>query len=40
MAGGKIPDISPDSHMDIEDTITKRLLKIFSLKEDEELRFV
>ncbi len=40
MAGGKIPDVSPKGDTKIEEVITKRLLNFFSLREDEELRFV
>jgi nanoRNase/pAp phosphatase (c-di-AMP/oligoRNAs hydrolase) len=40
MAGGKIPDVSPEEETKIEDAIKKRLLKTSSLKEDEEVRFV
>jgi nanoRNase/pAp phosphatase (c-di-AMP/oligoRNAs hydrolase) len=40
MAGGKIPDVSTKGDTKIEEIITKRLLKFFSLREDEELRFV
>jgi len=39
MAGGKIPDISPDKASDLEKTITKRLLKIFSIPERKEETF-
>lgn len=31
MAGGKIPDVTPDKTSDLVDLITKRLLKIFSI---------
>lgn len=40
MAGGKIPDVSTKGYTKIEEVITKCLLNFFSLREDEELRFV
>jgi nanoRNase/pAp phosphatase (c-di-AMP/oligoRNAs hydrolase) len=40
MAGGKIPDVSLDFGMSIEETIIKRLLSILSLTDAEALKFV
>ncbi len=40
MAGGKIPDVSSSSSTNIEETIIKRLLSIYSLSDVEELKFV
>jgi hypothetical protein len=40
MAGGKIPDVSSNSRMSAEETITKRLLNILSLSDVKEKRFI
>jgi len=40
MAGGKIPDVPMDKASDLENILTKRLLKIFSISEKNEKKFV
>jgi len=40
MAGGKIPDVTLDQATDLKNTITKRLLKIFSLEKEKDMKFV
>lgn len=40
MAGGKIPDVSLNLMMSVEEKITKRLLNILTLSEVKEVRFI
>jgi hypothetical protein len=40
MAGGKIPDISPNVTKSVVETITKRLLNTLSLSEFKKKRFI
>jgi nanoRNase/pAp phosphatase (c-di-AMP/oligoRNAs hydrolase) len=40
MAGGKIPDVSPNVTKDVEKTMTKRLLKTLSLSDVDEMKFI